>query len=416
MAEIAETDFAEIERLAEKLRRDPKSRIFAQLADAYRKANMIDEALDVLKNGLDLHPNYATAHLVLSRCYLDKHMHEMAKDSLKKFVSLDPQSLVGFKLLAQTCERLGDEDGLILAYKGIMGLDPSDAQVRIRLDQLLKKKASEDIVASLSLAQEYENQGYIEKALEIYKKLSYHGHGDIELQKKVQQLSEKLKKVEEKKPEIIQIEGLETVAFFTPTTEVKPEEEKFAKIPPLEELLPSEPTKPELGLTKPGEPVAPLIETVKPEVLKPPTIEEPKIEVVKPSEEIKPVEKPKVVVQETVPVEPAKAEPPFEVTPLETLLEKTEPPTAAVEEPKKSVEEEVPSLEEFLAPAEEKPPEVKTEEIIPSVESLLKEEPTPEEKPAEKTELEKPKEEKPTDRPKGDDFQSFQEWLSGLLK
>lgn len=51
----------EIETLSQKLETDPKSKVFAQLADAYRKSNMIDEAIEIAKKGLEIHPNYGAA-------------------------------------------------------------------------------------------------------------------------------------------------------------------------------------------------------------------------------------------------------------------------------------------------------------------------------------------------------------------
>ncbi len=389
---MAETDFAEIERLNEKWKRDPKSRIFAQLGDAYRKAGMIEEAFEVLKRGLEVHPNYATAHLVLARCYLDKRMGEMAKDVLMKLITLDPQSLVGFKLLAQTCEKLGDEKGMITSYKGITGLDPSDAQARQRLEELLKKKTSEDIGSSMTLAREYENQGHVEKALEIYKKLAFQEPGDIELQRKVEELSK----------QVVQ-------------------EEKTAKLPPLEEILPETPPPAVEPKVQAPEPQAQVQQ--KPVEAKPEVAPEEKPEDVAPGEELQ------EILQEATSqsqIELEKPGEPTESTPLDTLLTESAPAAAEVKAPPEPVEEELPTLDEFAIPAEEKPVSKETveEEEISSIDSLIKEE-EPETIPEEKVpeikpdEIDKPKaptEEKPADHPKGDDFQSFQDWLSGLLK
>lgn len=422
---MAETDFSEIERLSEKVRRDPKSRMFAQLADAYRKAGMFDEAFDVLKNGLENHPNYATAHLVLARCYLDKHMHEMAKDTLKKFVSLDPQSLVGFKLFAQTCERLGDDAGLITAYKGITSLDPTDNETRRRLEALLKKKSSEDVLTSISLAKEYEKQGYLEKALEIYKKLSYQQIGDVDLQRKITEISQKLvKKVDEKKVEIAPIEGLQAATSFVPTADVKPPQ-KLETLTPLEDLIPPEktvePVKPTVVTAKEEEPL-PSFETILKTAK--PAVEETRPEIITPIEELtgaKDIHK----VPEVKEVKEAKKEPPTpeppkvrekeeEITPLETLLATPE-----------SAEDEIPALDKFITKREEKPKPAVVEERIPSLDELITEEKP---KVAEKPPIAKPIEEKPVvvekpaeakppeEKPKGDDAQSFQDWLSSLLK
>ncbi len=411
---MAETDFGEIERLNEKLRRDPKSRIFAQLADAYRRNGMVDEALEVLKTGLDVHPNYATAHLVLARCYIDKHLHEMAKDSLKKVVTLDPQSMVGYRLLAQICEKLGDENDLILAYKGITALDQTDVETKKKLEELLKKKAEEDVLASLSLAREYENQGYFEKALEIYKKLSYHDPGDIELQNKVKELSDKVMKVATKEPEVVKVEGLETTVTFEPTVTTEVEEDKLDKLPPLEELLPTEKKVEEfIPEAKPEKAVEPAAEVL---------IPEPEKEEIKPVVEtkiqepvIEKVEEIQEITKEISEVKPEGEKEAVEITPLETLLEKSEPTPSVAEQPVKLDKEEISEIDKFLATPEEKPEASKPEEPVSSLESLLKEEPK-EKQPKSEVEPQKPPVEKPSERPKGDDFQSFQEWLSGLLK
>src|SRR2546422_8119942 len=40
-----------------------RSRNFAPLADAYRKAGLIDNAIDLCQNGLKLHPDYVSAYI-----------------------------------------------------------------------------------------------------------------------------------------------------------------------------------------------------------------------------------------------------------------------------------------------------------------------------------------------------------------
>jgi len=124
---MAERDFSEIARLSERYNKDPKSRIFVQLADAYRKNNMIDEALEILQKGLQHHPNYGLAYLILGKCYFDKRMYAQAKDSFEKTLSFDPQNIVALRMLAQICETTKDEEGQISAYKGILTIDPFDA-------------------------------------------------------------------------------------------------------------------------------------------------------------------------------------------------------------------------------------------------------------------------------------------------
>ena len=69
MAENYEGLPPEIEKLSERLAKDPKSLVFSSLANAYRKNNMIDEAIEILQKGLEIHPNNVSARIVLGRCY-----------------------------------------------------------------------------------------------------------------------------------------------------------------------------------------------------------------------------------------------------------------------------------------------------------------------------------------------------------
>jgi len=58
---------SEIDKLEARFRDNPKGRNFAPLADAYRKAGLIDNAVDLCQNGLKLHPDYVSAYIVYAR-------------------------------------------------------------------------------------------------------------------------------------------------------------------------------------------------------------------------------------------------------------------------------------------------------------------------------------------------------------
>ena len=56
---------SEIEKLEARYAENPDGRYFAPLADAYRKAGRVDEAITVVTSGLNQHPDYLSAHIVL---------------------------------------------------------------------------------------------------------------------------------------------------------------------------------------------------------------------------------------------------------------------------------------------------------------------------------------------------------------
>ncbi|MEO0126879.1 MAG: tetratricopeptide repeat protein [candidate division WOR-3 bacterium] len=440
---MAEQDFTEIARLAERYNKDPKSRIFVQLADAYRKNNMVDEALEVLKQGLQHHPQYPLAYLILGKCYFDKRMYGQAREALEKTIEFDPVNIVALRMLAQVCENLKDEACQIKAYKGIVSIDPSDELAKNKLTQLEAGQRKGEIY-TLTLAQEYEKQGNLEEALKVYEHLSFMDPTDLAIKHKVNELKNKISGVvqEIKKDEETKVAEMKLESYFQP--------EDIATTPEVE--MPQVP-EPQLGehiidLDKTPPPVIeeikpvitqeqPVIEEAKPE----PVIEKKEMEKIEDTEEVlsleeflaEPVEqvpetKPAPVIEEEIHPDISVKEP--EKTPVsETFGEQfkiEEPETPLVEKPSKAETEETQSIQDLLiSPVEQEikqEPEPVREIVIERPPEKIEEpkEPlkTAEEKPVEsqpaQSEEEKKKEEPP--KPKEEDFKSFQDWLSSLLK
>lgn len=352
---MPEKDFSEIARLSERYNKDPESRIFVQLADAYRKNSMIDEALDVLNNGLRYHPQYALAYLIMGKCFFDKRMFLEAKESFEKTLSMDPQNIVALRMLAQTCELVQDREGQITAYRSILNLDPFDAAAKENFERLTEVQKKEPLY-TIPMAQEYERQNDLPRALEIYEHLLANNPADVSLQTRINELKETLAGG---KPEVAPTPSAveEDTTKKTETREAAP-----ATPPPVAE----EEKKPQRA-----EEVMSLEDFLAEGAAEKPVVEE---SIPLPPEVTPPVEKSEPVPKAKEPVTP---EPP------------STPPTPRIEE-----------KTEKTSPIEETPaPQVENPEAEPSTAP-----PKPEEK---KEQPQKPREE---------DFKSFQDWLSGLLK
>jgi tetratricopeptide (TPR) repeat protein len=288
----------EIERLTELYQSDPTSRVFAPLADAYRKSKLYDEAIDILKKGLEIHPDYVSAHLVLARCYYDKDMLQLAKNSLEKVLELDQQNIVALRLLGDILYRLGDEDGALARYKQVVEIDPTNLQVQALVEKIIPSPAQEapsapiepqpmpsqqssegtsasassetpetgQIIqqgsfaakeeapvleqnefeepeelqesaresnemsfATVTLAEIYEKQGFLEKALEVYKQLLEAAPDDEELKVKVRDITAKLTPKFEEQIEKTEASFPGLLAQKEPEAQVQSEGEKEAK-------------------------------------------------------------------------------------------------------------------------------------------------------------------------------------------
>ena len=75
---------AEIDRLAMALAKDPKSKAFMPLAEAYIKAGMWAEASVVLEDGLKVYPGFVTAMAALGRVYEQLNQPVKAKAILEE--------------------------------------------------------------------------------------------------------------------------------------------------------------------------------------------------------------------------------------------------------------------------------------------------------------------------------------------
>ena len=96
---------SEIEKLEARFNDNPKGRNFAPLADAYRKAGLIDNAIALCQNGLQLHPDYVSAYIVYARCLVDKKDDAAAAGVFKKVLELDGENIIALRALAELAER-----------------------------------------------------------------------------------------------------------------------------------------------------------------------------------------------------------------------------------------------------------------------------------------------------------------------
>jgi tetratricopeptide (TPR) repeat protein len=133
----------ELEKLKQRVEKDPLSKLFVPLAEEYRKMGMLDEALSVLLRGLENQPNYMTARVSLGKVYLEKNMLREAKEEFKKVVNAIPDNLFALKKIAEISEKLGDINDAIDAYTKIVKLNPMDDEAKSALENLKQKSVPE---------------------------------------------------------------------------------------------------------------------------------------------------------------------------------------------------------------------------------------------------------------------------------
>ncbi|MCB0421413.1 MAG: hypothetical protein KDD61_10485 [Bdellovibrionales bacterium] len=145
---------------------NPHSKVFAPLADAYRRAGMLEESLDVALQGVKLHPKFAGGQLALARTYIDKNELELAIEHLQKAIECSPENILAISLLAETQLKTRRPKEALSTYKMLLFLSPNNEKA------LKAVKKLESISAD-----EYDDELFemkpIRQAVEAWEKLDF---------------------------------------------------------------------------------------------------------------------------------------------------------------------------------------------------------------------------------------------------
>jgi len=125
----------EIEKLERKYQDDP-ARHFAQLAEQYRRADRLDEALDILTRHLEERPNYVSGLIVLGRCYLDRRDDAAARETFERVLALDAEHIIALKALGDIADRAGDGPEAIRWLERLLEVDPMNEDAQASLERI----------------------------------------------------------------------------------------------------------------------------------------------------------------------------------------------------------------------------------------------------------------------------------------
>ncbi len=127
---------AAIRRYEERLAKDPASLGFALLADLYRKAGRVDDAVAVCRDGLMRHPHYATARLILAKALMTRQDFAGALAEIEAILRSSPMDVQCHRLAAEVHRRLGRIDEAVRHLERAASLDPGDRESRALLGLL----------------------------------------------------------------------------------------------------------------------------------------------------------------------------------------------------------------------------------------------------------------------------------------
>jgi len=204
---------AKIDEYKAALARDPKSTLFVALADAYRQAGQVDDALEVALRGTWELPQFADGYAAVGRVYSQRRVFGKAEAAFYRALSVNQMCIPAYKGLATIYRNQGDaQKASDILTKAIM-LDPGDMSLQKMIeslssptgvareaDQVISEPIAEQEpampqtsggmkpITTATIADIYIEQGLYDKALEVYHELLSENPQNVSVQQKILEL------------------------------------------------------------------------------------------------------------------------------------------------------------------------------------------------------------------------------------
>ncbi|NVN89501.1 MAG: tetratricopeptide repeat protein [Desulfuromonadales bacterium] len=268
--------WADIKHFEERLAQDPDSYLFAQLADVYLKVNLVDDALHTAKQGAKKFPTYVAGQRALAMACHAKGLVEECRQALEIVTAALPEDAEAQKMLARLMVSSGELDSAKKVFRVLLEFYPENAEFQEELDLLAQPvhlpdevdrdtehaeiasdlqlpcaetgfledeiielteddiwveeleapvdaaPVQHDPLSTATLAELYVQQGFISKALDIYRALLNEDPANSEVQSRIAELEEK-----EKPPvicETLPVSNAPGPAFTVPETSSLPDD------------------------------------------------------------------------------------------------------------------------------------------------------------------------------------------------
>lgn len=120
---------------------DKHGKNFIPIAEDYMRKGLLDQAIDLLKEGIAIYPSYLSARVSLGKAYIEKGMAHEAMQEFEHVVRISPDNLLAHRKLAFLYKDAGMTDSAIKSCEAVLIFSSRDREI----SDLLRTLKSERI-------------------------------------------------------------------------------------------------------------------------------------------------------------------------------------------------------------------------------------------------------------------------------
>ncbi|HXV22047.1 MAG TPA: tetratricopeptide repeat protein [Desulfuromonadales bacterium] len=186
------------------LAKDPRSTVFVSLAESYRQMGLLDDALEVATKGVKALPSFSPGYSILGRIQVQLGNVDAAAAAFERALLIDPENLLSLKGLARVRMQQGGQVEALRLVRRAVALKPDDNVAQKMLAALVSSAATPDLATPLrpvaavhshadpistpTIAEIYIRQGFLGRAMKVYRDLLQADPHNEEIRQKLVEL------------------------------------------------------------------------------------------------------------------------------------------------------------------------------------------------------------------------------------
>ncbi|HEY7746110.1 MAG TPA: tetratricopeptide repeat protein [Desulfuromonadales bacterium] len=191
------------------LAKDPRSTVFVSLAESYRQMGLLDEALDVATKGVKALPSFSPGYAILGRIQIQLGNVNAAASAFERALLIDPENLMSLKGLARVRMQQGGQAEALKLVRRAVAIKPDDTVAQKMLAALGASPATPvaaasslpvaadsfsqaDPISTPTIAEIYIRQGFLGRAMKVYRDLLQADPHNEEIRQKLVELKHRM--------------------------------------------------------------------------------------------------------------------------------------------------------------------------------------------------------------------------------